>query len=109
MSQPNDVVVERLISSAHPAFAGHFPGAPVLPGVALLSEVMEVLVAHAMAPASALGTWDGVKFFAPVGPGALLSISLRARAPGFAFEVSQGATAVARGQWVPLSAHTLSS
>jgi 3-hydroxyacyl-[acyl-carrier-protein] dehydratase len=27
----------------HPAFAGHFPGFPVLPGAALLDEVLQVI------------------------------------------------------------------
>lgn len=100
MSHGHDVVVERVVCASHPAFAGHFPGVPILPGVALLSEVMEALIALAMVSASARGHWEGVKFLAPVGPGALLCIMLRRRTQGFAFEVTQGTTAVARGQWV---------
>ena len=38
--------VALAIAADHPAFAGHFPGRPLLPGVALLSEVLEAVLAE---------------------------------------------------------------
>ena len=84
----------------HPAFAGHFPGRPVLPGVALMSLVMQALAAHA-ALAGRLGAApriDNAKFLRPVGPGTTLRVALREQGSGVAFEVTCGDTAVARGQ-----------
>ncbi|HEY0822652.1 MAG TPA: 3-hydroxyacyl-ACP dehydratase [Ramlibacter sp.] len=60
----------------HPAFEGHFPGNPLLPGVVLLSEALEVLLADA-ATRTALGAQprvSAVKFLAPVRPGARLEV-----------------------------------
>jgi 3-hydroxymyristoyl/3-hydroxydecanoyl-(acyl carrier protein) dehydratase len=32
--------VEHVVPRDHPAFEGHFPGRPLLPGVALLAEAL---------------------------------------------------------------------
>lgn len=73
----------------HPAFAGHFPGRPLLPGVALLAEVLEAALdvpdlAARIGPAPRLAV---VKFLAPVGPGAELVIEFDTTAARTRFEV----------------------
>ena len=37
------------IPTDHPAFAGHFPGQPLLPGVSLLAEVLEAVLDELLA------------------------------------------------------------
>lgn len=66
----------RLVAVApdHPAFDGHFPGQPLLPGVVLLSEALEVLLREAPASVGAQPRVSNVKFLAAVRPGASLEV-----------------------------------
>lgn len=61
------------IAPDHPAFAGHFPGLPILPGALLLDEVL-----HAIQQDRELDVtrWQvtAAKFLAAVRPGDVLTI-----------------------------------
>jgi len=90
------------IGTDHPAFAGHFPGRPVLPGVALLAAVLEAAAAEPRF-AGAVGTsprlaW--VKFLAPVGPQTSLAISLRLGDAAIEWQVDARDGPVASGRIV---------
>ncbi|MHB1198201.1 MAG: hotdog domain-containing protein [Polaromonas sp.] len=96
-----------LIAPDHPAFAGHFPGAPMVPGVLLLDAAL-----HAALQAQPMTSSDGdgartvcqissVKFLSPVGPGETLSISCTTSATGRTrFDISSGCRKVATGTLV---------
>lgn len=58
----------------HPAFAGHFPGQPLLPGVTLLGEVLELLLRESPDLLAGTPRVSAVKFLAPVRPGASLEL-----------------------------------
>jgi 3-hydroxymyristoyl/3-hydroxydecanoyl-(acyl carrier protein) dehydratase len=93
-------MVERQVAADHPAFAGHFPDAPVLPGACVLALVLQAAAEH-----PALKIMFGariavplVKFLAPVGPGQRLVIRFQPGAGALGFDVRRGETTIARGQ-----------
>ena len=98
----SETVASRQIEIAldHPAFDGHFPGQPLLPGVALLAEVLEAALRE---PALAACVGDAprlavVKFLAPVRPGSSLVIDFRLGARMLEWHVGDGTRSVANGQ-----------
>lgn len=85
------------IAADHPAFAGHFPGMPIVPGVMLLDEA-----AYAIMQASGFdgGTWQitAVKFLSPLLPGEAAVIAYEAPASGtIRFAISAGTRNIASG------------
>jgi 3-hydroxymyristoyl/3-hydroxydecanoyl-(acyl carrier protein) dehydratase len=81
----------------HPAFAGHFPGQPILPGVVLLGWVARALEGITGRPALPCEI-GAAKFLRPVGPGAVLTIRHSEQAQGvWRFEVLGAAGPVASG------------
>jgi 3-hydroxyacyl-[acyl-carrier-protein] dehydratase len=85
------------IPDEHPAFAGHFPGTPIVPGVVLLDEA---LFAIQTADGLSLGACRiaSAKFFHPVGPGATLVVRHQTLANGsIQFDIMDGPRKVASG------------
>ena len=96
------------IAAEHPALDGHFPGAPVVPGVLLLDEtVRAVESASALAP----GAWRirSAKFVKPVRPGETLALEHERLPNGsIGFSLSSAGQLVARGVLAPIVAQDLS-
>ena len=98
------------IALDHPAFEGHFPSAPIVPGVVLLDAAiyaLQQMLRPAAASDAALARRKDIcqissaKFLSPIGPGETLTISLDTTAPGSArFEIKSGSRRVAAGTLV---------
>jgi 3-hydroxyacyl-[acyl-carrier-protein] dehydratase len=81
----------------HPAFAGHFPSIPIVPGVALLDEVLYAIQHDQELN---VGNWQisAVKFLSPLKPGEKAVIHYKKTANGgIAFEILEGARQIVSG------------
>lgn len=85
------------IDPGHPALAGHFPGAPVLPGVLLLDETVRA-VEQASGGVQTRWIVGAAKFLKPVRPGETLALQWEPLANGsMRFAVSSAGHPVATG------------
>lgn len=81
----------------HPAFAGHFPGNPIVPGVVLMDQA---LMFAQMRTGNAGGAWRVLqaKFLSPCGPGDELAFVFHDGVGGAVlFEVRCAGRSVASG------------
>lgn len=88
----------------HPAFAGHFPGTPILPGVVLLDIALQVIAGASklVLDRCEIGS---VKFLSPASPGDALVIQHElSPSGGIRFEILAGSRKIASGSIVPGSA-----
>jgi len=68
--------ISRVIPADHPSLAGHFPNAPIVPGVVVLDEVLSA-VCEWRKGSRVIGI-RFVKFLAPIQPDQLFTITLEA-------------------------------
>jgi 3-hydroxyacyl-[acyl-carrier-protein] dehydratase len=84
------------IPADHPAFAGHFPGRPIVPGVVLLDEAIQAIAADT----GHTGGWNiaSVKFLHPLGPDAHVVIQHETLTSGaIRFDIVQGERIIVTG------------
>jgi 3-hydroxyacyl-[acyl-carrier-protein] dehydratase len=89
------------IAAQHPAFSGHFPGAPILPGVVLLDETLRALQRASNLPEQG---WQvaTAKFLQPVRPGETLTLEHEQLANGsIRFAIHSAGRPVANGTLIP--------
>ncbi len=84
------------IEHDHPAYAGHFPGRPILPGVVLLDRAQRALEAACLCRITGLAQ---AKFLSPVTPGEALELDYETSATGLRFEIRCGTRRVASGRY----------
>lgn len=85
------------IDPGHPAFAGHFPGAPIVPGVVLLDEALHA-IACAAGVSLAACELRAVKFLSPLTPGVAVVLASELQANGaIRFEILADQRKIATG------------
>lgn len=85
------------IAAHHPAFSGHFPAYPVLPGATLLDEMLRAI---ALARGIEVQNWriSSAKFLDAVRPGDSLILEHESASPGLIrFTIHAGNRKVASG------------
>jgi 3-hydroxymyristoyl/3-hydroxydecanoyl-(acyl carrier protein) dehydratase len=86
-----------------PWFSGHFPGEPILPGIALIYMVEQAIVQNALAKGEQvqLHALKRVRFTQPVRPGETLSLNISGEEAGeeilFSFKVAHKENIVCSG------------
>lgn len=87
-------------AAGHPAFAGHFPGRPIVPGVLLLDAAIHAVL-QARQGADSCGAncqVSSAKFLSPVSPGENLTLSWSDTGKGqVRFDIAGGGRHVATG------------
>lgn len=95
-------VVPLPFAADHPAFAGHFPGHPIVPGVLLLDWAQTVIEQQLGHPIQALAE---AKFHSPATPTDVLEIDFEAGASAVRFEIRSATRKIASGRFpLPASA-----
>lgn len=92
-----------IVPPDHPAFAGHFPGNPILPGVVLLDVALQIIV-NTSGIALDICEVSSVKFLSPAIPGDELVIQHVLSACGTVrFDIMAGMRKIASGSIAPVS------
>lgn len=79
----HELAASWCLSPEHPILVGHFPGAPLVPGVLLL-DVVRAAWERALARPFGIREVTNVRFFQPVLPGETVTLSASAVADGAA-------------------------
>lgn len=90
-------IVQLTISPEHPAFAGHFPSRPIVPGVVLID-----LAQHAIESMTGLqlAGLPAIKFISPAAPGDALILDFEVTETVVRFEIRCIARVITNGRFL---------
>ncbi len=84
------------VAAEHPAYAGHFPGHPILPGVVLLDQAQRAVEQACGVVVSGVAM---AKFLSPALPGEALALDYEPGASAVRFEIRCGERRIASGRF----------
>ena len=99
----NEIEVLAHVPTDSPWFLGHFPGEPILPGIALVNMVQQAIIRDAITKGEeiTLGSLRRVRFTQPVRPGESLKLNVTSVEAGeetlFTFKVAREEDIVCSG------------
>ena len=103
VSNHNYIEALAEVPADSPWFSGHFPGEPILPGIALIYMAEQAIIQDALAKGEQvqLHTLKRVRFTQPVRPGETLSLNIVSEEAGedilFSFKVTNKENIVCSG------------
>ena len=103
VSNNNNIEALAGVPADSPWFSGHFPGEPILPGIALIYMVEQAIIQDALAKGEQvqLHTLKRVRFIQPVRPGETLSLNIVSEEAGeeilFSFKITNKENIVCSG------------
>lgn len=90
-------IVPLTIDPEHPAFAGHFPGRPIVPGVVLLDRTQRVIESQTGLRLAGL---PSVKFLSPAAPADAPELDYEVAEKVVRFEIRCDARVIANGRFL---------
>jgi 3-hydroxymyristoyl/3-hydroxydecanoyl-(acyl carrier protein) dehydratase len=101
--KPNEIEALAYVPTDSPWFVGHFPGEPILPGIALIHMAEQAIIQYTDArnEQAQLYVLRRVRFTQPVKPGETLSLNISGEEAGedtlFSFKVANKENIVCSG------------
>lgn len=101
--KPNEIEALAHVPTDSPWFVGHFPGAPILPGIALIHMAEQAIIRHTEKRSEQvkLSTLRRVRFTQPVRPGETLSLNISSEEMSeeilFSFKIANSENIVCSG------------
>jgi 3-hydroxymyristoyl/3-hydroxydecanoyl-(acyl carrier protein) dehydratase len=101
--KPNEIEALAYVPTDSPWFVGHFPGEPILPGIALIHMAEQAIIRHTEKRSEQvkLSALRRVRFTQPVKPGENLSLNISGEELGnetlFSFKVANSENIVCSG------------
>ena len=90
-------IVTIFFESDHPAFIGHFPGRPIVPGVMLLDHAQHAIESQI---GQALAGLPAAKFLSPAIPGNVLELEYEVAESVVRFAIRCGERRISNGRFL---------